>query len=180
MIMDKIKEDKITFSSDGGSVNDKDLAESGRISEEYFKTHSDSNQLQVGEETHKWILNNKEYLNLIKYDGKVIGYSFAFPSNKKEMGEFISGKINEATLFERIRELRFKGCPEAIYLCASVVKKEFRRKGLASMASIKIINKIIGKSKSRPIIFYWGYSKEGDKLAHNISRITELELRKSQ
>lgn len=170
--------DRITFSSDGAKINEEDLIESGRVSEEYFRTHEDPGQLQVGEETAKWIYKNMNYLNLIKYNERVIGYSFAFPANRREMEEFVSGKINEAELFERIKGLSFKGCPEAIYLCASVVKEEFRRKGLAGQGFVKIIDRIIGDTEKRPILFYWGYSKEGDKLAEKVSRSTGLELRK--
>ena len=107
----------------------------------------------------------------------VIGYSFALPCNRILMDKFMSNKINESELFKEIKKLKLTDTPETIYLCASVVKKEFRRQGLATKAFVKMIDKITSNEKKKPILFAWAYSKEGGKLARKIAEITELKLK---
>ena len=147
------------------------------MSEEYFSMQKDSGQMNATEENKEWVYKNAENcLNIVRNNDEIIGYAFALPCNKKLMKDFLSKKISEKELFEQIKNTKIKK-PEAIYLCASVVKKEFRRRGLATSAFVKIINKIIYNIKTKPILFYWGYSKEGERLAEKVANLTGLKLR---
>ena len=138
-----IMESKIVFSSDNGIVNLEDLEETRNISEDYFGTQDDPNQIPTTQETRDWIYKNaKDYLNIIRDNNEIIGYTFLLPCNKKLMQDFISKKINEAELFKKIKKLDFKKYPETIYLCASILKEEFRGKGLSTIAAIKTIKKV--------------------------------------
>ena len=96
---------------------------------------------------------------------------------KEAMEQFISKKISEAELFEKIKIIKVPKIPEAIYLCSAVIKKELQGRGLATQASIRLINKISKNSKQKPILFYWAWSKNGEKLANKLARLTNLELK---
>ena len=166
---------KITFSSDIGHHTLEDSLECSKLSESYFKTKGDKEQFIVSDDKDIWIFNNlQEALNVIKYQDKVIGFVFFLPCSKKLMKEFISNKINEEELFEKI-----KSSPrsfETIYLCAAFIKAEFRKKGLVLEASLKLINQIIKQHKVKPVLFYWPYSEEGRKLALKIIEQTNLKV----
>lgn len=168
----------ISFSSDTGLLR-ADLNETGRMSEEFFKTKEDDSQMPVTEEHRDWIFKNlKNYLNVIKNNGKVIGYTFMMPSTLELMNDFTQGRINEAELSEKIKKLNFTDkTPEAIYLCASVVIPEFQRKGLATEAFVKSIKKIIDGSEIKPVLFYWAYSKAGGNLCRNVATLSGLDIR---
>ena len=88
-----MKKSKISFSSDGEIATRNDLDETSNISEEYFETEKDPEQIAVTTETKDWIEKNaSEYLNIIKDNGMVIGYSFALPCNRILMDKFMSNK----------------------------------------------------------------------------------------
>ena len=173
-----IKKDKITFSSDSGKISRKDLDETSKITEEYFGMKKDPNQIPATSENKDWVYKNiPDYLNIIKNNGKIIGYSLLLPCNRTLMDNFVKKKINEAGLFEGIKMVKLDGIPETIYLCASIVKEDFRKRGLATSAFIKVINKITHNGKEKPILFYWKYSREGGRLVKKVAEITDLELR---
>lgn len=168
----------ISFSSDTGEIKLNDLNMTSRISEEFFGTHNDASQIPTTQKTRDWIYKNaKDYLNLVRVGDKIIGYAFLLPCNKIFMDEFISKEINEAKLFEKIKNLNTKRIPETIYLCASVIKEEFRGKGLSTTATIKIIRKVTDNLKKKPILFFWGYSKNGKKTAKKVSKLINLKLK---
>jgi hypothetical protein len=100
------------------------------------------------------------------------------PSNKSIMNQFLERKITEAEFFDKIKEIKWIGCPEAIYLCAGFIKSKFRRKGLIFTATIKSLNKVTQNLKYKPVLFYWAYTKEGEKLAEKVSSATGLKLLK--
>ena len=163
-----------SFSSDTGRYSREDIEETARISEEYFGTMKDSEQMSTVRENRDWVYENcRDYLNIIRRGDEVIGYSFMLPCTSRLKQEFISRKITEAELFAEIQKLNIKK-PEAIYLCASVIREEYRRKGLAVNGFVKLIEKI--KKHSKPVLFYWGYSREGEFLANKVAKITGLKI----
>jgi hypothetical protein len=170
---------RITFSADSGEISRKDLDETGRITEKYFRMQNDPNQIPATKKNKDWFFKNAlDYLNIIRCGNKIIGYAFLLPCNDILMERFTSGKINEAELFENIKKIKVNDPPDSMYLCASVIEKDFRGKGLATSAFVKTISKVMSNKKERPVLFYWEYSKEGTKLAKRIAKITDLELRK--
>lgn len=170
--------EKITFSSDVGGVKRGDIDVTSKMTEEYFGMEKDSSQISNTKEMRDWIYkNNKNYLNIIKDDRGIIGYSFFLPCTKKLMEEFVNNKITEAELVEQIKKIQFSGVPESIYLCSVIVDKKFQGRGLATSACIKIINKVTDNGKQKPVLFYWEYFDEGGKLARKIAKLAGLELR---
>jgi hypothetical protein len=170
---------KITFSSDVGEISFEDINNTSRLSEDYFQTHIDPEQININEENKMWIYKNiPNSVNVVKFGDEVIGFSFILPCSKKLMDKFVSKKINEAQLFDSIKKLDFE--IECIYLCAVIIKPEFRGEGLGSKATLKSISGFAAKMNKKPILFYWAYSKEGDSLAKRVSRESGFNLKKRE
>ncbi len=169
--------EKITFSSDTGKVTRDDIEETSRMSVEYFFQKEDKTQMFPTPEYKEYVYKkSKNYLNVIKSNGEIIGYVFMLPCTIELMNEFLSKRIDENILVERITKIKFNGVPEAIYLCASIVKEEYRRRGLATTAFMKLIKKITKNAKKRPVIFYWAYSPEGKALNEKRKKLIDLEM----
>lgn len=176
--MKKIEKSNITFSSDTGLITRKDLEITSQMSEDYFGMQKDPDQMPATEENRDWVYKNSlDYLNIVKDNGKIIGFAFMLPCNKILMQDFISGKISEAKLVEGIKSLKLKNPSQTIYLCSSILDEEYRGKGLATLAFIKSIDKVTSNKKHKPILFYWGYSEEGKRLVERIANLTGLEVR---
>ncbi|MEI6731846.1 MAG: hypothetical protein WCK90_04150, partial [archaeon] len=70
----------ITFSTDGDKITRKDINASSKLAEDFFQMETDPNQFRATPENRDWTFKNNEHcLNMIKNDGKVIGFSFALP-----------------------------------------------------------------------------------------------------
>lgn len=167
----------ITFSSDTGPWKREEIDETSRLTEEFFGMQNDSDQIPATKENRDCVFKNtNNYLNIIKNDGEIIGYFFILPCTNVLMNQFVNKEINEARLFEEIKKVKWKGCPESIYFCSVIIKSEFRRKGLASLAAEKTINKITKNGKYKPNLFYWAYSKAGEKMGAKLASIHNLKL----
>jgi len=96
---------QISFSSDDGKISMEDLDETSGLTEKYFGTKNDPNQIQATPKNRDWIYENiPNYINVIKDNGKVIGYALMLPCTAKLMEKFLNKKINEAMLFENIKK----------------------------------------------------------------------------
>lgn len=165
---------RFTFSSDTG-LTFEDVQETSVLSERTFKTANDAAQMRVAEEKTRWIfLHRPESDNVIKLDGKVIGFTFIVLTNTRIMQDFLSGKISEEDIFTRSKRVT-KRTFTTIYLCASVILPQYRRKGLALQGFVKQIRKVMGTKN--PVLFYWGYSKEGALLAEKVAKESGLPIR---
>ncbi len=116
-------------------------------------------------------------LNIIRQENKIVGLTLIFPCRKELMNDFISKKITEADLLDKLKKSPSNRKPEAIYLCSALIKPEFRGKGLALKSFIKSIKNNFNL-KYRPPLFYWGYSNEGDALSNKIAKILNLPIYK--
>ncbi len=164
----------ITFSSDTKIITLKEILETKRLGESYFKTKIDPDQFPATNKSAEWTYKKiQNFINIIKYKNKIIGFTFIIPSNKKLMKYFISNKITERELYEKSKKLKLNF--ETLYLCAAFINKEFRRESLALKAFIKTIK---NNSNKNTFLFYWAYSKEGEKLAKKIGKITKLKILK--
>ena len=160
-----------TFSSDAGLTLE-DVRASSALSERAFKTARDAFQMRVAEEKTRWVFRHRpETVNIIKHRGTVIGFSFLVLTTRKIMKAFLSRKITEEGIFTLSKNVTARTF-SAIYLCAAVVRPAFRGKGLAQQGFIKSIRKLMRNKK--PVLFYWGYSPAGTKVAERIA--AELKL----
>ena len=69
------------------------------------------------------------------------------PCSLKLMNDFLAKKMSEKAMFEGIKKLQDYKNPEAIYLCASFVKEQYRGKGLSTTAFVKAISAITHQGK---------------------------------
>lgn len=169
----------ITFSSDGGGINEEDGRATGRIAEGYFKTANDPEQAHITVKRARWLWRDcPECINIIKSDNMVVGSTLVLPCTTELMELFISKKINEEQLFDSIQKTVDYGSMQAIYLCSAVLIPGFRRKGLASQGLERSVRKMMAKTKIKPVLFYWAYSKEGGFLAEKVAGNLGLELKK--
>ncbi|MBN2517506.1 MAG: hypothetical protein JXB14_01535 [Candidatus Altiarchaeota archaeon] len=139
----------ITFSSDGGGINEEDGRATGRIAEGYFKTANDPEQAHITVKRARWLWRDcPECINIIKSDNMVVGSTLVLPCTTELMELFISKKINEEQLFDSIQKTVDYGSMQAIYLCSAVLIPGFRRKGLASQGLERSVRKMMAKRRS--------------------------------
>ena len=144
-----------------------------QLSDEVFSSRSDPHQLNVNE-------NVMEHLQLIhpdtisEYDdgNGPVCWILCIPTTLDLMNKFINKEISEREIYE-LTPLNTKY--EAIYLCSALLLEEFRGKGIAQRLGVKAIENI---KIDHPIkaLFFWSFSKEGEKLAEKVSSLIGLPL----
>ena len=146
-----------------------------QLADEVFASRTDPDQLNVDE-------NVMEHLQLIhpntmsEYDdgnGPVCWF-LCIPTTIDLMSLFIDQRISEKELYE-LTPLNTKY--EAIYLCSALLLEEFRGKGIAQNIAVKAIESI-KIDHSIKALFYWAFSKEGERLAEKVSGLIGLPLYK--
>lgn len=146
-----------------------------QLSDEVFSSRIDPDQLNVNE-------NVMERLQLIhpdtisEYDdgNGPVCWILCIPTTLDLMTKFINQKISEKELYElTLPNTKY----EAIYLCSALLLEEFRGKGIAQNLAVKAIESI-NIDHSIKALFYWAFSKEGEKLAEKVSGLIGLPLYK--
>jgi predicted GNAT family acetyltransferase len=122
--------------------------------------------------------NVMEHLQLIhadtmsEYDdgNGPVCWIICIPTTLDLMTQFINKEISERELYE-LTPLNTKY--EAIYLCSALLLEEFRGKGIAQRLAVKAIESI---KIDHPIkaLFFWTFSKDGEKLAEKVSGLIGL------
>jgi predicted GNAT family acetyltransferase len=145
------------------------------LADEVFSSRTDPHQLNVNE-------NVMEHLQLIhsdtisEYDdgNGPVCWILCIPTTLDLMNKFINKEISERELYE-LTPLNTKY--EAIYLCSALLLEEFRGKGIAQRLGVKALENI---KIDHPIkaLFFWSFSKEGEKLAEKVSSLIGLPLYK--
>ena len=146
-----------------------------QLADEVFSSRTDPDHLNVDE-------NVMEHLLLIhpdtmsEYDdgNGPVCWILCIPTTLDLMSKFIDQKISERELYE-LTPLNSKY--EAIYLCSALLLEEFRGKGIAQNLAIKAIESI-KIDHSIKALFFWAFSKEGEKLAEKVSGLIGLPLYK--
>ena len=146
-----------------------------QLSDDVFSSRTDPDQLNVNE-------NVMEHLQLIhpdtisEYDNGngPVCWILCIPTTIELMTQFINKEISERELYE-LTPLNTKY--EAIYLCSALLLEEFRGKGIALKLGISAIENI---KIDHPIkaLFFWSFSKDGEKLAEKVSSLIGLPLYK--
>jgi len=146
-----------------------------QLSDEVFSSRIDPDQLNINE-------NVMEQLQLIhpdtisEYDdgNGPVCWLLCIPTTIDLMTQFINQNISERELYE-LTPLNTKY--EAIYLCSALLLEEFRGKGIAQNLAVKAIESI-KIDHSIKALFFWSFSKEGEKLAEKLSGLMGLPLYK--
>jgi len=146
-----------------------------QLADEVFSSRTDPDQLNVNE-------NVMDHLQLIHPDtiaehddgNGPICWILCIPTTLDLMTQFINKEISESELYE-LTPLNINY--EAIYLCSALLLEEFRGKGIAQQLCVKAIENI---KIDHPItaLFFWSFSKEGEKLAEKVSGLLGLPLHK--
>jgi hypothetical protein len=126
--------------------------------------------------------NVMEHLQLIhpdtisEYDdgNGPVCWILCIPTTLDLMTQFINKEISEKELYE-LTPLNTKY--EAIYLCSALLLEEFRGKGIAQRLGINAIENI-KIAHSIKALFFWSFSKEGEKLADKVAGLMGLPLYK--
>ena len=145
------------------------------LSDEVFSSRTDPDQLNVNEKV-------MEHLQLIhpdtisEYDdgNGPVCWILCIPTTLDLMNQFIHKEISERELYE-LTPLNIKY--EAIYMCSALLLEEFRGKGIAQRVGMKAIENIM-VDHSIKALFFWSFSKEGEKLADKASDLLGLPLYK--
>lgn len=171
--------EEITFSTDTGRISREDIDATSKLAEEYFEMEDDPDQIPATSGNRDWVFNNiPECLNVIRNDGEIIGYTFIIPSSRELMERFIDEEITDNEMFEEIKKLKFYDGIDAVYLCASFIKPEFRGRGLAVKGRAKSIKKIIEKrGRDDLVLYFWSYSEEGKKSCLRVAEELGLEIK---
>jgi predicted GNAT family acetyltransferase len=144
-----------------------------QLSDEVFSSRIDPDQLNVNETVmeHLQLIHTDTISEYDDGNGPVC-WILCIPTTFELMTQFINQKISERELYE-LTPLNKKY--EAIYLCSALLLEEFRGKGIAQELAITAIENI---KMEHPIkaLFLWAFSKEGEKLAEKVSRLTGLPL----
>lgn len=167
----------IIYSSDTNKASKEDVEIISQMAENYFKMREDPTQIKAAKETKEWIYTKfPESLNIIKNKDRIIGFTWVLPCSKELMNQFLEKKLNEFELFERIKQRTRKEKIESIYLCSSIIEKDFQNRGLATKGFVKSIKLITKNKHSNITLFYWPFSKEGKALAEKVAKLTNFEL----
>ena len=145
-----------------------------QLAEDVFSVKNDPDQLDVNEEVIERLCQmHPATVSEFNDNGPVV-WILLIPSTNDLMQKFLKKEISEKELFSQT-PLNIKY--ETIYLCSAMVLPEYRRKGIAKRLSLEAINKI-KKDQEITSLFVWPFSKEGDKLAEEIAKLSDLKLMK--
>ena len=144
-----------------------------QLSDEVFSSRTDPDQLNVDEK----VMERLELIHpdtLSEYDdgNGPVCWILCIPTTLDLMSKFIDQKISERELYE-LTPLNTKY--EAIYLCSALLLEEFRGKGIAQKLAVEAIENIKTDHNIKAL-FFWAFSKEGEKLAEKLSGLMGLPL----
>ncbi len=146
-----------------------------QLSDEVFSSRTDPDQLNVNEKVmeHLQLIHPDTISEYDDVNGPVC-WILCIPTTLDLMSKFIEQKISERELYE-LTPLNTKY--EAIYMCSALLLEEFRGKGIAQNLALKAIENIKIDHNIKAL-FFWAFSKEGEKLAEKLSGLVGLPLYK--
>lgn len=145
-----------------------------KLAEQFFDTKHDPAQISVTppvierlKKIHPSTLTERKDRN------GPFAWVLVIPTTRPLMERFVSKRITEQELLE---ETPLRGRYDALYLCSALVLPEYRGRGVARRLVSKAIKSI---QKQHPIryLFYWAFSREGERLATRIAEDFALPLR---
>ncbi len=144
-----------------------------QLSDEVFSSRTDPDQLNVDEKVMERLeLIHPNTLSEFDDGNGPVCWILCIPTTLDLMSKFIDQKISERELYE-LTPLNTKY--EAIYLCSALLLEEFRGKGIAQKLAVEAIENIKTDHNIKAL-FFWAFSKEGEKLAEKLSGLMGLPL----
>ena len=144
-----------------------------QLSDEVFSSRTDPDQLNVDEKVMERLeLIHPNTLSEFDDGNGPVCWILCIPTTLDLMSKFIDQKISERELYE-LTPLNTKY--EAIYLCSALLLEEFRGKGIAQKLAVQALENIKTDHNIKAL-FFWAFSKEGEKLAEKLSGLMGLPL----
>jgi ribosomal protein S18 acetylase RimI-like enzyme len=140
---------------------------------ETFGIDVDPEQLPPTPEVWQKLLEMNKNSIVVKRtdDGELIGSVCVVPTNEELMQKFIDAEITEKQLFEMTP---LQKNYETIYVCAAIIKPEYRKQGWATkMLTESIVGVENGKEAQ---LFCWTVSPEGEKLVSALERKLDRKI----
>lgn len=154
-----------------------DLESHCKLSNEEFNCDNDPEQASSTIKDNLELINAQDYSLIIIKNKKFVGSVTLILSTKKLMKRFLNKEINEEELANlSIKEIKNKKA-ETLYVCSSVIKKKYRRRGF-SFEGFKLGIKYHLKNNPDLELFAWVFSKEGDALCNKLSLEFKKEIKK--
>lgn len=144
-----------------------------QLADSVFDTKNDNNQLDVNDDVLiKLQKIHPSTISEYNEGNGPIGWVLLIPTTEELMNKFLKKDISEKELFE---QTPIDSKYDALYLCSALVLEEYRNKGITKRLTLSAIENI---RKNNPIqsLFVWPFSNEGNIVAKNIARITQLPL----
>jgi hypothetical protein len=113
-----------------------------KISEEFFGTESDPDQMPISQESADKLTSIHPDAVVYKFDGygNPVGWAVVVPTSEQIMEKFLSQKISERQLLDEAAQEKKS---EAIYLCAAFTLPDYRRRaGYAKELLLQAIQKV--------------------------------------
>lgn len=146
-----------------------------QLADEVFSSRTDPDQLNLDENVMKHLqLIHPNTMSEYDNGNGPVCWILCIPTTLDLMTQFINKEISERDLYE-LTPLNTKY--EAIYLCSALLLEEFRGKGIAQRLGVKALENI-KIDHSIKALFFWSFSKEGEKLADKASGLMGLPLYK--
>ena len=143
------------------------------LADEFFDVKNDPDQIAVTEEVISRLRRiHPATMGEVGEEGGPVAWMLVIPTTHALMEQFIRKEISERQLLD-LTPLHARY--EALYLCSALVLPEHRGKGLAKGLAIGAIRAIQRDHHIREL-FYWGFSREGARLAESIAREAGLPL----
>lgn len=155
-------------------IDEKVLDFTLQIAEEYYGTTIDQGQIPINKNSFAklHLYNPDTILYESDKDGKVLGWSVAFPTTTELMDKFLDKKITEKELFD---QTDFSTQIDAIYLCSTFVLPENRHRGLAKQLLLEAIRRLSKTGKEK--LFAWTYSQDGGYLIKSLEKYLSRKIR---
>lgn len=134
------------------NLSDKIREEISDIAEGLFDTGHSEDQIPIEEATVvKMDLLTRDWLVCVLDEkGNPISWVMIVPTQKELAKKFINKEISEKELFV---ETEFAEQYDALYLCSAITIPEFQKRGLVTLLTLGLIQKI--PHTADPVIFSW-------------------------
>jgi GNAT superfamily N-acetyltransferase len=145
-----------------------------KISEEFFGTKSDPEQIEINQENADELYKLHSGTIIYKFNEKdePIAWVTTIPTSIHVMNDFLDKKISERELMGlALKEKSF----EALYLCGVFVLPEYRNMGYGKSMLLQGIEKV-SQDKDIPL-YCWNYSEEGRMLIKSLSLVVGKEIK---
>lgn len=143
------------------------------LADEFFSAKNDPAQISVDESAMVKLRQiHPDSITEERDNDGPIGWFIVIPTTTDIMDKFLARTITERELLDfTLLGARY----DALYLCSALVLPEYRNKGIAAR-SLAAAARSIQKDHGLTSLFYWGWSRDGERLATAIARELGLPL----